>query len=1214
MRINRWFLATLLVVLMLPLSQHTAAAQNVYAAIHGTVTDNTGAAIGGAKVTVTNTSTGITTNATTDGAGYYTLPQLQVGGPYTVTIVAAAFKTYTTSGLTLNSNDNTDVDAKLDVGSGTTTVQVSATSVQVETSDTQLKQTVTSQELEEIPLLGRDPAGLQKLQTGVVESSDRTGSFSTNGSQATQNSFMLDGVDINDGPLQNEGIAVNPDALGQEIIISSTLNPEYARNSGAIVNQITKSGTNSFHGNAFEFYRDTFMNATPYFSIDRPQFHQNLYGGTLGGPVIKNKLFFFLGYQGFRNVVAGTSTSQTFDAAQFAGQFSADPNYAALQTPNNTPTVGADGVQRNNALSLNPLPFAVSNGTTTCPAGETWADCFNSTGTAAGANINITPANWNSLASSITAKYVPQSNVGGNLYTFNANNTGAQDQGVLRADITPTSHDTIWASSVIQSSPSTTALSFGGGSFPGFGSIQAEHFKIFSGAWTHTFNSSTLNELRMAYYRFNFAAVEPQTPILPSAAGFTGITPQNTQSPGFPYISVGSYFNLGNSFEGPQPRLDTNLSYTDNFTKIIGAHSLKFGGSYEQFRVDNPFDYLNNGSYSFNGAGLYSSGDPVIDYVLGIPDSYEQTSNGYINALAAESYVYAQDSWKVSPDLTVNFGVSWDVEHPNLNDQFGGLGINCWSNSDSESTVFPGAPPGLSFPGDKGCNRAGGPTAHYNRFGPRVGFAWSPSSGWSKLIGNPGSHDFSVRAGYGIYYNRDEEEQSLQNLEDPPFFFVSRGAGGAGGSPAFANPFADVSGNAAASGPNQFPFTIPTAGATIDWADNFNFNELATFDPKNYTVPYTQNFNLNIQRSLPSNVLLTVAYVGSVGHNLASWYDGDNITSAGHAACLAGATLPGYPTNETCNTTFANTIREYFPQYTADPVIVPGSGAGAVASLPNGIPWYLSVARQATKNASSYNSLQVSLIKGSTHGLFGTLSYTYSHALDNGSGYESTTGTQQTGSGKSEIYTPGYTYLNYGDSDYDARHKLAASYIYEIPVFDAIRNNAIARETLAGWEIGGVTALQTGFPIGIAQGQNLSLWCDGFSYFGCGDTPNTTNFHPKSLNARAAGHLWFDPSTFSSEQVGSYGNVKRNSLIHGPGYNYTNLQLSKNFHISQDGHRYVQLRIEAANAFNHANLASPSGTYASSTFGQVTGVLASADPNQDPEPARVFQLVGKFFF
>ncbi|MGC2164011.1 MAG: carboxypeptidase-like regulatory domain-containing protein [Silvibacterium sp.] len=1190
-----------------------AQAQNVYAAIHGTVTDSSGAVVPNASVAVVNTSTNITTTATTDSQGYYTLPQLQVGGPYSVTIAATGFRRFTQSGLTLNVNDNRDVDAKLEIGSGSTTVQVSATALQVETSDSQLKQVVTAEQLEQIPLLGRDPAGLQKLQAGVVESSDRFGSFSTDGSQTPQNSFILDGVDINDGPLQQEGIAVNPDALQEENIIASTLNPEFARNSGATVNEIIKSGSNQFHGSVFEFYRDTFLNATPYFSLSKPEFHQNLYGGTLGGPVIHDKLFFFTAYQGYRNVVAGTSTTQTLDSSQFAGQFSDDSNYA-IGGSNNTPYCSANtGNCYSDGLTENPLPFAIGN----CPAGETWAACFDNGGSG-GATVNVAPGGWNPVAAALTAKYVQPANVGTSLYTFNANDTNAADQGVIRVDFTPTSRDTIWASSVFQSSPSTAALSFGGGSFPGFGSVQAQHFKIFSAAYTHTFSSTMLNELRLGYYRFNFAAVEPENPVLPSSIGFTGISPQDTSAPGVPFLSVGSYFSLGNSYEGPQPRLDTNLSYGDNFTKIVGAHSLKFGASYEQFRVDNPFAYLNNGYFYYDGGGLYSSGDPLIDYELGIPDGYEQTSNGRIDALAAETYAYVQDSWKASSDLTLNFGISWDVEAPNLNDQFSGLGINCWSNSNAESTVFPGAPPGLTFPGDKGCNRAGGPVAHYNRFGPRMGFAWSPSSGPSFLIGQPGSHEFSVRGGYGVYYNRDQEEQSLQNLEDPPFLLVSFGAGDLGGSPSFTSPFNDVSDNPGTSEPNKFPYAIPTPGDTnIDWAGLYSRLELATFDAKRYTVPYAQNFNLNIQRSLPSNMLLQIGYVGTLGHNLASWYDGDNITAAGHAACAAGATLPGYPASTTCNSaSLRGSIHTYFPQFTADPAIVPGTGGGAIPSLPNGLPWYTSVAQQTTEGASNYNALQITLIKARTHGLSGSLAYTYSHGLDNGSGYESTTGALN----HAEIYTPGYTYLNYGDSDYDARHRLAASYIYEVPVFSAISGNPILRETLAGWELAGITAIQTGFPVGISQGQTRSLWCDGSSYFGCGDVPDTSSYSIKSLAPRDvqslggnSGHYWFDPTPFSSEPVGTYGNVKRN-FFHGPGFNYTDLAMSKNFRITQNEQRYIQLRIEAANAFNHANFAPPDGTFTSGTFGQVTGVQASADPNQDPEPARVFQLVGKIYF
>jgi hypothetical protein len=1189
-------------------------AQNVYAAIHGTVTDPTGAVVINASVTVVNTSTNIATTATTDSKGYFTLPQLQVGGPYLVTIAAPGFQKFSQSGLILNVNDNRDVDAKLAIGVDTTTVSVSASALQVETSDTQIKQVMTAEQLEEVPLEGRDPAGLQKLEPGVVESSDRFGSFSTDGNQTPQNSYLLDGVDINDATLQDEGIQVNPDALQEENVIVSTLNPEFARNSGATINQIVKAGSNTLGGDVFEFYRDTFMNATPFF-VPRPEFHQNLYGATLGGPVIRSKLFFFLGYQGFRNRAGTPESFPTLNIPNFSGSFTGDQNYATGGTNGTVGGVSGTG------LTTNQVPFAIPG--TSCAPPMTWNQCFPD------GTVNIAPSNWNSISFNATSKYIPQPGSTG-FYSFNANNTAASDQGIIRADYTPTSRDTIWASTIFQSDPSFNTLSFGGGYFPGFGMDNARHFKIFSGSYTHTFNTNTLNELRAGYYRFNYADVTPANPALPSSYGFTGIAPQNTSLPGYPYVAIGS-FVIGNSYEGPQPRVDTNLSYADSFTKIIGTNSLKFGASYEQFRVDNPFSYLNNGYFFFGGGtgggGLYSSGDPNLDFELGIPDGYGQSSNGDINTLAAELYAYAQDNWKVSPDLTVNYGIGWDVEYPTLNDQFYGLGINCWSNSSTESTVFPGAPPGLAFPGDSGCNRAGGPTPHFNRFGPRIGFAWSPTSGPSRIIGNSGTHDLSVRAGYGIYYNRDQEEQSLQNLEDPPFFFSSGGIGDVGGYPSFAAPFTDVTGNGSIG--NKFPYAIPKAGDTnINWAGLYPQLGLATFAP-NYSVPYSQNFNLNIQRSLPSNIILQIGYVGSVAHRLPSWYDGDAITPEGHAACLAGAVPPGFPNAPAynCNNGLAGSIRTYFPQFTMAPFIVPGTGAGAIPSLPNGLPWYHSVARQNTEGSSNYNSLQISIIKARTHGLYFTASYTYSHSLDDGSGYESTAGAGGVlGAGRSNNYTPGFAYLNYGDSDFDSRHRLVSSYIFEIPVFAAIRDNGILRTAIAGWEVAGVTALQSGFPIDFAQGQTRSLWCDGLSYFGCGDTPVTSTFHLQHENPRKfqsltvgnttqSGYFFFNPAPFSDEPFGTYGNVKRN-FFHGPGFNYTNLQLSKNFRVFPNYEkRYLQLRAEAFNAFNHANFAPPLGDFSRrNTFGQISAVDVSADPNGDPSPARSFQFAGKFFF
>jgi hypothetical protein len=547
MRIQRFHSAMLALTLLVLVGSlafvvtPAAVGQITAAAIHGTVTDPSGAVLPDATVTALNTSTGISTETTSNKSGYFLFPELQVGGPYSVTVSASGFENFVATGLTLNVNDNREVLATMKVGGTAATVQVTATALQVETSNTQLQQIITSDQLESIPMEGRDAAGLQKFEAGSVESSDRFGTYSSNGSQTPQNDVVLDGADNNDGPLQDEGIIVNPDALQEENIVTSTMNPEFSRNSGAVVNEVIKSGTNSIHGEGFEYYRDTFMNNANYFSpVDpttglkiRPIFHQNLYGGTLGGPIFKNKLFLFVAYQGDRNTTSTTAATSTFSGTKgsgatgnFAGDFSDDPNWA-------------DGFASNSAgLTGNPIPFAIGS----CPKGTAWNVCF------PGTTVVIPPSEWNSIASNLINKYVLASNSSSGLYEFNSGNTGAADQAVLRADYTPSSRDAIWASSIIQSSPSTNDLSFGGGTFPGFGQHAAEHFKLFNASYTHTFSANKLNELHGNYYRFNFPSVIP-TPVQdPSLLGFQ-IHPQLALS-GIPFMAVGNDFDLGNSYEG----------------------------------------------------------------------------------------------------------------------------------------------------------------------------------------------------------------------------------------------------------------------------------------------------------------------------------------------------------------------------------------------------------------------------------------------------------------------------------------------------------------------------------------------------------------------------------------------------------------------------------------------------------------------------------------
>jgi hypothetical protein len=1127
----------------------TASAQNVYGTIRGTVTDPSGAVVTGATVTITNDATGIVTSIKTDSKGTYVFPEVQPG-TYVLVVSASGFNPSKITGLAISVNTIRQENIKLKIGSSQT-VQVSAAGIQIQTSDTQLKSTYQSKEIEALPLLGRNVVSLQKNSPGVVESSDRFGTFSTNGSQTAANAFLLDGADINDAPLQSPGIVPNPDAISEFQVVVSTLNPQYSRNSGAIVLEQLKTGTNQFHGDAFEFYRDAGLDTRNYFSLKPSPLHQNIYGGTLGGPVFKNKLFFFLAYQGMRNKTSGTQQTTVFSNAQRQGAFG------------------------NETLSSNPIPFPFGN----CTTNETWAQCFPN-------GVNIAPSDFNPLAAKLMKDYVPEAN-NGPYYRFNTANKAANDQGIIRIDYHPDTHDILWASSIFQSNPTTASLPFIGANLPGFGEIDSRHVKIFNASWTHIINPTTVNELRANYFRFNFKAVAPQNPILPSSYGFTGITPQNTTDASLPYMGVQGYFTLGFSADGPQPRNDQTLQGSDNLSKVIGNHNMRFGVQAQRYSVNNPFYFVNNGYFSFDPSAQYSSGDPAIDFLMGIPSFFEQSSGGFINARAWEVYAYAQDNWKYSDTLTFNYGTGYDVETPWANFQYSGLGVVCYSNSDYQSKIFPGVP-GLKYPGDPGCNNMVGPTTKYTHLAPRVGLAWAPKEGPKFLIGEPGSQSFSVRAGFGVYYNRDQEEGSLQNLLDPPFGLFGYGYGQ--GNYQLADPYHGVAvGDGSVD--NPFPFVPPTpgSGVTNDGVDQLDINGFAD----NNTTPIIYNFNLNVQRALPGAMIMQVGYVGSIGHHLVITYEGNPITTAGHDACLASSF---------CRQAGVRAFqRYYYPGHASNPRVSPAEN-----------PYYLSVGTQATEGVSNYNSLQVKLTKRPTHGLYFTLAYTYSHALDNGSGLESS---GFNGHGYNQY--PGYAYLNYGDSDYDARHRFVAVYEYQIPIGARLNRNYFARLMLGGWNLGGITTLQTGFPINIFEGGTYaSLWCTATSYYSCPDTPNTSTFNipTKVASPNEQGFKWMDTSVFSPEKVGYFGNVKR-GILHGPGYNYTNMDLLKNFYLNSARNLYFQLRLEAYNVFNHPNFASPDGNYSDgpNNFGVINSVKQPGI-NGDPQPGRTVQLAGKFYF
>jgi hypothetical protein len=1200
MKLKGLLFVTVVVATLSLISSPAAWAQTTYAAIHGTVTDPSGAVVPGAKVTALNVSTNISSTQTTDSKGYYIFPQLAIGGPYTVTIDQTGFQTSKTVDIMLQLNDNREVNAVLKPGSVSQTIQVSANAAQVETSDTQVKTTITSTEIEQMPLLGRDATILQKLSPGTVESSDRFGNYSANGSQTQENAYLLDGADINDTPLQTQGMIINPDALGEVTFLTSTQNPEYSRNSGAIVNETIKSGTNQFHGDGFEYYRDTFLNNGNYFSNTRPPFHQNLFGGTFGGPVLRNKLFFFLAYQGLRNST-GTTTLTTVPTDAQLGRNST--GYADLTGDNNLANNGANGTV---GLSSNPIPFLITGpngqqcgpGTSYTTWGPNMVDGAQVPGCyTPGGNVFLPISNFNSISANLLNKFVPSPNYTGSKYNFNAGSSAGSDQGVVRVDANVTHSDLLWASGIFQSNPNYAELPFTGSTLPGFAENNARHFKIFNASWTHTFNPTTLNELRAGYYRFNFAAVEPAQAIPPSSFGFD-INPQNPALQSLPKMTVTGYFTLGFSNNGPQPRLDANQDYADNFTKIVGNHNMMFGAHVERFTVHNPFYADLFGSYSFSGGGAFTSGDPLLDFLVGVPTSYAQGSGAEIDARAWEIYGYAQDNWKVNSSLTFNYGTGWDVQTPFANLQYGGEAVICFTPG-AQSKIFPTAQPSLLYPGDPGCNNQGGASAKYDHFAPRVGFDWSPDTQWGWLTGPSGEHRFALRGGFGVYFNRDSEEAQLQNLEDPPFGTSSPGATAGGGSPGFANPFADVAGRAANSVPNPFPYTFPTPGQTINFSQFVPY-DLSTISPK-YDVPYAYNMMLEIQRQLPGNQVLTIGYVGSIGRRLVRDYEADRITPAGHAAAAA---LCATMTPSECQANVASALPLTYPQWFTE-----SSGN------------FLSVGQVYTNGASSYHSLQVSLNKQYSHGLYYQISYTYSHALDNGSSFESS------GFGNSNDlvgtnWVPGFTQLSYGNSEYDARNRFVAGYGYVIPILQSMKQNYIVNEFLGGWHFTGVTTLQSGNPVSIGDvGLNSSLYCNfPVPFYSCPDTPDTSTYSIPRRNPRTlvnGFNYFFDPSPFSPEPVGTFGNVKRN-FFSGPGFNYSNMSLFKDFPLGRaDSPRYIELRLESFNVFNHANFSPPDGFLGDGPlFGTISSVVTPVPDGGagDPQPGRAVQLAGKIYF
>jgi hypothetical protein len=1140
-------------------------ADNLYAKIRGTVVDPSGAVVPGAKVTATNQGTGLSYTDTSSKEGLFEFLQLPIGD-YTVRAEKSGFKTFAAANIHLDLDQVFNLKATMELGTTSETVTVEANPSQVETTSMQLGAVVSGNQIVDIPLNGRNWTQLMQLQPGVMASSDRfgVGAYSTNGSETQQNSFLINGTDSNDTSLNTPLVVPSPDAIGEFSMVTSTLNPEYGRNSGAIVNAAIKNGTNQFHGDVFEFYRDTFLDAKSWFESTAAPFHQNQFGGTIGGPIIKDHTFFFFSYQGTRNVVPEGYTAPTvFSSAERTGNFSAD---ATL--PNST----------------NPIPFAMyGDSASPCPVGGamcqpggatplTYANLF-STG--------VIPAqDLNPLALKLMNQYVPLPNAANDLYQFNPTDSGKTDQYLGRIDEKITDRDALWFYGLYQNHPDIESLPFTGATVPGFTETNQRHTYQDTVSWTHTFSPTTLNEARFGYLRFNFVAVDPQQTINPASYGFTGIS--SNQAPQYqqlPIMSVTGYFELGFSSNGPQPRIQNTYQFVDNFSKVVGRHTLKFGFNMDRLEINNPFYNNLNGNFAYNGSGLFTTGNPGADFLLGVPDSYTQGSGSIIRARGREYYSYGQDQWQVRPNLTLTMGLAWDIETPYKNLYDGGEVMSNYIAGE-QSTVFPTAPLGVVFPGDRGMTIYGGPHIDYKSLAPRFGFAWSPGD----------LHNLSIRGGIGIYYNRYEEETTLQTLANPPFSLTTNGAGQFGAPSGFVNPY--ISQNTAAittssgtvpvvaSGSSPFPFSPPKPGSSVNFAPfeplGFNMN----VESFNMEPPRTTNFNFNVQYQVSKSMVAQIGYVGSIGRHLLGAY---NLNPAGQFPGINPAAVA------------MGCISDFFLDDCTGGGTFQLGGFTSALGQP-GI--------QATDYSSNYNSLQASLQRHMSNGLQLGVAYTWSRYFDYTSSLEN-----------SSFNGPGINNFsvaqNYGPSANDAPQRLVLNFVYTLPFY---RFGHHFRPLTDGWNITGIGTFQSGFPVEVySLGYNDLQWSYPDAYYAnpahgqLTGEPLQVNHNPRNNTIGGLQNYWLNPNAFTIAPNGTTGNANRNPF-YGPGLNFWDLALEKDIHITEA--KYFELRLETFNTFNHAQFAAPDGYVGDPNFGRVLGVQ-QATTNGD---GRVVQLGAKIYF
>jgi len=1058
----------------------SADAQDPIGTIEGTVTDASSAVIPGARASVTNVQTNLTRQAVTAGDGIFHISNLPVGD-YILTVTAQGFSPERTSGIHVDIGQVVKYPVRMQVGGDKTTVTVLDTVL--DTSQA-IGSTIHEAEANDLPLNGRDITQLGLLQPGVAPMTAgllqaggiaRAGqAFAVNGERPESNNYLLDGATNVDSVNGGYAIRVPVDAVSEFRILSLNAPAEYGQTSGATISVVTKSGTNSLHGSVYDFFRNNYLDARNFFAPSSDPLHRNQYGATLGGPVRKDKDFFFVYYEGQRDASGVTQGAIVPTAAERAGNYAGQPplinEFSGQQFPNNM------------------IPPAL-----------------------------ISPV------SAAAAKLYPLPNAPNQVFETTQIGINNYDQGGFRLDHYFGEKDQLFLRYSGSSLHEFDPLPISGAGVPGFPVTDDISTNSFTVSESHLTSSQTVQTFRASFFRNVFLNGQAVNHTPGSSLGFD-YQPTLGLNRGVPYLIVSGYASLGNPIVGPQDTYQNDFQGSYSIAMTRGRHSLKFGAELDRQQINVLFGIATNGFFVF---APFPASDSFASFLLGQSVQFFQGGGSFDRGLRKWiTGTYAQDEWRVTPHLTLNYGLRYEVNTPYTEIR---NRLNAFEPG-RQSSVFPNAPEGLLFPGDPGVP-AGIAPVDYKEFMPRIGVAWDPFGSATTLI----------RAGYGIFYDG-----------------FTNGTGGPLQAAISALPYTQAY---QLPGPG-FNIANPYGNSPLPFGVN-NFVQPATVltVASGMRPPYSQNWNLTLERVIAKDYKLDIRYVGNKGTHLPRFIEANP-------------------------TVFANNNQREYSTCSAAGLCNYGS-VGLLADIAN----------------STYNALQVEFTRQFSHGLRFTASYWYSKSLDDISTLNVAGSAPTLVAGENDLaQNPFNLAAEHGPSLFDATHRFVFSGTYALPQWKGA--SKAAGYLVNGWQANVIATLSTGTPFTVydsanAADQGSAPEITGFysSRPNLISNPNENQPHNASEWVSRAPFQQLNPVT----QAGRFGNEGRN-VVRGPGIEDVDLSIFKNFEITERSR--VQFRAEIFNLFNHADLGLPENDLQSPAFGQI---LTAG-------PARQLQLALKLSF